>query len=55
MEIGKKMVEDVDMFLEKERLYNGKMDVNINRGENNMKRIVLFLSLFKVRINKDLY
>lgn len=54
MEIGKEMVEDVDMFLEKERL-NGKMDVNINRGENNMKRIVLFLSLFKVRINKDLY
>lgn len=54
MEIGKDMVEDVDMFLEKERLY-GKMDVNINRGENKMKRIVLFLSLFKVRINKDLY
>lgn len=50
MEIGKDMVEDVDMFLEKERLY-GKMDVNINRGENN----ILFLSLFKVRINKDLY
>lgn len=54
MEIGKEMVEDVDMFLEKERLYV-KMDVNINRGENNMERIVLFLSLFKVRINKDLY
>lgn len=54
MERGKEMAEDADMFSEKERLY-GKMDANTNRGENNMKRTVSLPSLFKARINKDLY
>lgn len=54
METGKEMAEDADMFSEKERLY-GKMDANTNRGENNMKRTVSLPSLFKARINKDLY
>lgn len=54
MERGKEMAEDADMFSEKERSY-GKMDANTNRGENNMKRTVSLPSLFKARINKDLY
>lgn len=54
METGKEMAEDADMFSEKERLY-GKMDANTNRGDNNMKRTVSLPSLFKARINKDLY
>lgn len=54
METGKDMAEDEDMFSEKGRLY-GKMDANTSRCENNMKRTVSLPSLFKARINKDLY
>lgn len=54
METDKEMAEDEDMFSEKARLY-GKMDSNTSRCENKMKRTVSLPSLFKARINKDLY